>query len=93
MIKGKNKYYKYISKQTEVTTILNVLCIIFMYICIKYYYTALILLNITIYISPKSTYGTALQVLKFYIFWDEMSFRYQLGLTGLLYRLKFVFPC
>ena len=27
------------------------------------------------------------------IFWDEMSYRYQLGLTGLLYHLKFVFPC
>ena len=27
------------------------------------------------------------------LFWDEMSYRYQLGLTGLLYRLKFVFPC
>ena len=24
------------------------------------------------------------------MFWDEMSYRYQLGLTGLLYRLKFV---
>ena len=27
------------------------------------------------------------------LFWDEMSYRYQLGLTGLLYHLKFVFPC
>ena len=27
-------------------------------------------------------------------FWGgEMSYRYQLGLTGLLYHLKFVFPC
>ena len=25
------------------------------------------------------------------MFWDEMSYRYQLGLTGLLYHLKFVF--
>ena len=24
------------------------------------------------------------------MFWDEMSYRYQLGLTGLLYLLKFV---
>ena len=24
---------------------------------------------------------------------DEMSYRYQLGLTGLLYHLNFVFPC
>ena len=28
-----------------------------------------------------------------FIFGGEMSFRYQLGLTGLLYHLKFVFPC
>ena len=27
------------------------------------------------------------------IIWGEMSYRYQLGLTGLLYHLKFVFPC
>ena len=26
-------------------------------------------------------------------FWGEMSYRYQLGLTGSLYHLKFVFPC
>ena len=26
-------------------------------------------------------------------FLDEMSYRYQLGLTGPLYHLKFVFPC
>ena len=26
------------------------------------------------------------------LFWGEMSYRYQLGLTGLLYHLKFVFP-
>ena len=26
------------------------------------------------------------------LFWDEMSYTYQLGLTGLLYHLKFVFP-
>ena len=27
------------------------------------------------------------------MFWGEMSYRYQLGLTGLLYHLKLVFPC
>ena len=27
------------------------------------------------------------------LFWGEMSYRYQLGLTGPLYHLKFVFPC
>ena len=27
------------------------------------------------------------------LFWGEVSYKYQLGLTGLLYRLKFVFPC
>ena len=27
------------------------------------------------------------------LFWDEMSYRYQLGLTGPLHHLKFVFPC
>ena len=27
------------------------------------------------------------------LFGGEMSYRYQLGLTGLLYHLKFVFPC
>ena len=26
------------------------------------------------------------------IHWGEMSYRYQLGLTGLLYHLKFVIP-
>ena len=26
-------------------------------------------------------------------FGGEMSYRYQLGLTGLLYHLNFVFPC
>ena len=26
-------------------------------------------------------------------FWGEMSYRYQLGLTGLLYHLKFAFLC
>ena len=30
---------------------------------------------------------------KIKLFWDEMSYRYQLGLTGLLYHLKFLFPC
>ena len=29
-----------------------------------------------------------------FIFWrGDMSYRYKLGLTGLLYHLKFVFPC
>ena len=27
-----------------------------------------------------------------FIVWGEMPYRYQLGLTGLLYRLKFAFP-
>ena len=27
------------------------------------------------------------------LFWGEMSYRYQLGLTGPLYHLKFMFPC
>ena len=27
------------------------------------------------------------------LFWGEMSYKYQLGLTGPLYHLKFVFPC
>ena len=27
------------------------------------------------------------------LFWGELSYRYRLGLTGLLYHLKFVFPC
>ena len=27
------------------------------------------------------------------LFWGEMSYRYQLGLTGPLHHLKFVFPC
>ena len=29
---------------------------------------------------------------KFIVF-GEMSYRYQLGLTSLMYHLKFVFPC
>ena len=27
------------------------------------------------------------------LYWDEMFYRYQLDLTGLVYHLKFVFPC
>ena len=27
------------------------------------------------------------------LFWGEVSYRYQLGLTGPLHHLKFVFPC
>ena len=28
-----------------------------------------------------------------WLFWGEMSYRYQLGLAGPLWHLKFVFPC
>ena len=28
-----------------------------------------------------------------FIVWGEISCKYQLGLTGLLHYLKFVFPC